>query len=371
MQLSCLPLTFGTKNYPMEKLNLLVAALLFSILSCQPPESAESGLEHSASGTPLPVPIIVSTAPAVFKPVERHIRGNGRIEAAYNEVLLAEISGRVLSCTAKNGRRVKAGETLAQIDTPAFALRRARLAIQYSNAYQVYESQLLGYTQLLQGMSGAEADAIRQRLRASSGLLALEVEQQELEKDLAAAQVAAQVDGVLADVRVSAGMHVRPGQELLRIYSAEEFWLEMPVLESDLAWVRRGLPADVYPLAREGASYKAILKDVNPLVGENGMVRIRLALLEPAGLMPGMYAGATLRIPGPRRVVVPKEALALRNGRAVVFTLVRGRSWWNYVRTGYDNGAEIEILEGVRPGDVLITSHNLQLSHNAPVQAKQ
>ncbi|MFM8362884.1 MAG: efflux RND transporter periplasmic adaptor subunit [Haliscomenobacter sp.] len=355
----------------MEKLNLLVAALLFSILSCQPLESAESGLEHSASGTPLPVPIIVSTAPAVLKPVERHIRGNGRIEAAYNEVLLAEISGRVLSCAAKNGLKVKAGETLAQIDTAALALRRARLAIQHSNAYQAYESQALGYAQLLQGMSGAEADAIRQRLRAGSGLLALEVEQQELEKDLAAARVAAPVDGLLADVRVSAGMHVRPGQELLRVYGTEEFWLEMPVLESDLAWVRHGLPADVYPLAREGASYRAILKDVNPLVGENGMVRIRLALLEPAGLMPGMYAGATLRLPGPRRVVVPKEALALRNGRAVVFTLVRGRSQWNYVRTGHDNGAEIEILGGIRPGDVLITSHNLQLSHNAPVRAKQ
>lgn len=354
----------------MERLNLFFVPFFVGIVSCQPSEPAGSA-GASAPITPLPAPIAVATAPALLKPVERYIRGNGRIEAAYNEVLLAGASGEVLSCSAKNGLRVRAGETLVQLDTTLLALRRTRLAIQYSNAAQLYESQLLGYTQLLQDMPKAEAEAIRQRLRASSGLLALEVEQQELERELATARVSAPIDGVLADVRVSTGMQVRQGQELLRIYSAKELWFEMPILESDLAWVRHGLPATIYPLAKAGAACDAVLKDINPLVGENGMVRIRLGIREPAGLMPGMYAGATVRVPGPRRVIVPKDALALRNGRAVVFTLVKGRSRWNYVRTGYDNGAEIEILEGIRPGDLLITSHNLQLSHNAPVQAQQ
>ena len=355
----------------MERLNLFIVSLFIGIASCQPPGTVGSGREYPAAGTPLPGPIVVATAPAVLKPVERHIRGNGRVEAAYNEVLSAGVSGGILFCAAKNGLRVVAGETLVQLDTSALALRRARLAIQYSTAEQLYESQLLGYLSLLQGMAPAEADAIRQRLRAGSGLLGLDVERRELERDLAIARVVAPIDGVLADVRVSTGMQVRQGQELLRIYSAEEMWLEMPILESDLAWIRRGLPADVYPLAKAGASFGAVLREINPLVGEDGMVRIRLALPKAAGLMPGMYAHATVRVPGPLRVVVPKDALALRNGRAVVFTLVKGRSRWNYVRTGYDNGTEIEILEGIRAGELLITSHHLQLSHNAPVQAQR
>ena len=38
-----------------------------------------------------------------------------------------------------------------------------------------------------------------------------------------------------------------------------------------------------------------------------------------------------------KQLVVPKTAVVLRSGKQVVFTLVDGHAYWNYVRTGLEN----------------------------------
>jgi hypothetical protein len=52
----------------------------------------------------------------------------------------------------------------------------------------------------------------------------------------------------------------------------------------------------------------------------------------------------------------------------VVFTIEKNESKWNYVEVGKDNGEEVEILDGIEAGSTVITTNNLQLAHQAPVQ---
>ena len=81
-----------------------------------------------------------------------------------------------------------------------------------------------------------------------------------------------------------------------------------------------------------------------------------------------MNARAIIRAPQSNSLVVPKDAVVYRSGRAVVFTIENNESKWNYVEVGKDNGQEIEILDGIKPGSTVITTNNLQLAHQAPVQ---
>jgi len=75
-----------------------------------------------------------------------------------------------------------------------------------------------------------------------------------------------------------------------------------------------------------------------------------------------------IRAPQNNSIVVPKQALVYRSGRPVVFTLTGNESKWNYVEVGKDNGQEVEILKGIEPNETVITTNNLQLAHQAPVQ---
>ena len=68
-----------------------------------------------------------------------------------------------------------------------------------------------------------------------------------------------------------------------------------------------------------------------------------------------------------KQLVVPKTAVVLRSGKKVVFTLSSGKAVWNYVQTGLENATHCTILEGLKEGDTVIVSGNINLAHEAPV----
>lgn len=81
-----------------------------------------------------------------------------------------------------------------------------------------------------------------------------------------------------------------------------------------------------------------------------------------------MNASATILVPNEKSVIVPKSAVVIRNGKAVIFTYEAGLAKWNYVVVGRDNGKEVEILDGLVEGMKVIINNNLQLAHDSPVK---
>lgn len=84
-----------------------------------------------------------------------------------------------------------------------------------------------------------------------------------------------------------------------------------------------------------------------------------------------LFEGMNIRVSVQRmlanQIVIPKEAVVLRSGKPVVFTLVNNKAYWNYVQTGLENSSTYTITEGLKEGDVIITSGNINLAHETPV----
>lgn len=342
--------------------------VLIFLSNCTSPSTQNQEETASANTSPGATVTKVSVELSSFTNLAYQVRANGRIYPQYSELLLAERSGLLLSCHARNNQAVKKDEIIAVIDVAALDLKREKLLVQQFNAQKEYESQLLGYEGLLKGKSQQEGEEVRKKLRAASGLAGIELEIKELDYEKQQALIRAPVSGVLSDVKVQAGMRIKTGQELFRIYSAQDLYAELKVLESDLGLLRTGQSANVNPLAMPDKNYAANLSEINPSVDANGMVLVRLKIARPAGLLPGMNVEASINVPQKRAVVVPKLAVVQRGGRPVVFTYENGLAKWNYVTTGLDNGKQIEIVEGVKAGMEVLTSNNLQISHDAPVK---
>ncbi len=358
------------QNSKNRQLKFLTAVYLMSTLllfNCTSnlSKKQEQNTENAAVGI---TTTTVATAFSTFSTLAYTVHSSGRIQPHFTELLLSERSGLLLTCRAHNNQAVKKDEIIATLESTALELRREKLLIQQYNAQKEYESQLLGYESLLKGKSPQEAEEVRKKLRASAGLSGIEVELKELDYEKQQSTIRAPVSGVLSDVKVQAGMHIKTGQELFRIHSAQDLYAEVKVLESDLPLLRIGQSAEVQPLAMPAKTYAATLSEINPGVDANGMIQVRLKIRSPAGLLPGMNVEASVNVPQKKAVVVPKAAVVLRGGRPVVFTYENGLAKWNYVTTGLDNGREIEIVEGIKAGMEVITSNNLQISHDAKVE---
>ena len=186
----------------------------------------------------------------------------------------------------------------------------------------------------------------------------------ELEKST----IKAPISGRIADLKVRTGSLVNSGDELFEIINIGQLELKVKVLESDINLISIGQKAEIYPVGGSFPDLTGIVRSINPKVDENGLVQVSILVTASKGLLPGMNARAIIRAPQNNSLVVPKEALVYRSNRPVVFTIENNESKWNYVEVGKDNGREVEILSGIEAGMAVITSNNLQLAHQAPVQ---
>lgn len=302
----------------------------------------------------------VLTAPAEYRAFEFRINSSGIIESKNELKITFQAGGYLEQLLIHNGQRVKKGQLLAQLENEKekLNLQKAKLAIE--KAQVAYESDSLS-------RSNNFSPRVKRTLELNSGLVTSKVSLQEAELNLANTKVVSPISGIISEVNEKQGNLVSGGATLALIYDPDKLVLEGKVLETDFRHLKTGLKADIYPLSFPEKAFEATLTEINPRVDENGMITLKLTLDETNGLLPGMSANAVIKVPQSENVIVPREALVMKSGRPVVFTLSNGLAKWNYVELGLDNGVDLEITKGVEAGSTVIISNNLQLAHDAKV----
>jgi membrane fusion protein (multidrug efflux system) len=350
---------------------LFLAVQLIIVNSCK----ENHGAELDTKGNFVPEGKETSTTVKIkkvnYQTFHYLISTTGKIKSQKEYQFTAALSGTLIKCVVAPGLGVSAGSMVAQFDPVPSQNKIEKGNIARYNAEKEYESLLLGYENLLKGKTKEEEAAIKKKLYISSGLAQAGQDIQEAEYELTKTAVKAPFNGILANIKVQKGQIVTAGQELFSIYDPANLLLEVMIMESDIAFIQSKLQAEITPINNPGTTYNAHPVEINPYVDENGMVQVKFKILNPrpgkALLFPGMNCTITIRVPVNNALVVPKEAVVMRGDKPVVFTLEKGKAKWNYVTTGRDNGKELEIKEGIKQGDKVIVSNNMQLVHDAAV----
>jgi len=178
-------------------------------------------------------------------------------------------------------------------------------------------------------------------------------------------------DGVVGIRSVSPGDYVKEGDTLVNVEDIATLKADFRLPEAYLDRVRRGqvlaLASDVLPDERFAAEVDAI----DPLVDAQGRsIVLRAKLANPEGrLRPGMFVRVRVMLAErPGVLVVPEEALVpAPGGAAYVYRVVDERAQRVDVKTGARRDAQVEILEGLTPGDVVVTAGQLKLRDGARV----
>ena len=310
----------------------------------------------------------VNTAMAERKSFDYLIDATGKLEAGAEVMTVIEQAGYLLEVNVQEGQYVEKGDVIAVLDPAEPELRLEKAKISLRNANALYESDKFGFPELFASDSVEQQGIVEEQLKAKNGVFMSEVELKEAQLAFERTVVKAPISGKIADLKHRAGALVGANTELCEILSTNEFILKVKVLESDINLISINQKAEVYPISNTQTALTGKVTGINPKVDESGLVQVSITLAANKALLPGMNARAIIRAPQNNSLVVPKDALVYRSGRAVVFTIENKESKWNYVEVGKDNGQEVEILDGIEENSTVITSNNLQLAHQAPVQ---
>jgi RND family efflux transporter MFP subunit len=312
----------------------------------------------------------LSTATVEIRELRRDIRLPARIVP--DETKLFRVTTKFEGYVEKlfvnvTGQAVKKGEPLLSIFSPDLVASQQELLSAIASSAQLAKSP---YASVAQGGKDL-VDAARRRLKLWD---ISDAQIQKIEKTGVverALSLYAPAGGFVTEKLVLAGQKIMPGDSLLVIADLSMVWAEADVYESDLPYIKVGMPATVLFSYWPGKSFEGKVGFVNPFLDpETRTVKARLTVSNRAlSLKPEMYGEAILGFEIGERVAVPESAVMRTGTRDFVFVDSGGSLSPVEVKIGSRSGDYFEVVSGVKPGDRVVTSANFLLDSESSLKA--
>ena len=296
---------------------------------------------------------------------------------AYKDVAVtALVSGRITQVRAELGQRVMLNEALATVYSPELA--DAQTAFIAARAAHLAHDQRQARTQRLYAIGAAsrqeleslEAERTRmdqevETARARLVLLGIPEERtQRLASPLdvvTTLEVRAPIAGVITKRNANPGLNVDLSTPLFTVTDLSSVWVIADLYERNFATVGVGSPATITTTSYPGLELKGRVDYIDPQVEEQTRTAKLRVEIPNAGnrLRLGMFVDVSIAERSPRPVVlIPKAALQTVGTQSVVYVAANGepgRFLQREVLAGDSIGNLVAVLEGVQPGDLVVT----------------
>lgn len=309
-----------------------------------------------------PPPLVRVAAAGAHDFVDRY-EAVGSAVANEQVVLSAPVTERLVRIGFADGDFVRAGQVVAVLAQGQEAAALSGAAAQAREA----EQQLARIAALKE-----KGFATRSRLDNQVALVeAARGQAAEAQASIGDRIVRAPFSGYASLRRISAGAVVTAGTEIATISDISRIKLDFTVPETMLDTVSVGQPIDVvaaaFPQVRFGGTVSAIDPVIDPATRS---ATLRAVLPNSDGrLKPGMLLSVTLKSRPRRALAVPELAVLMEGERQYVFEVGKdGKAKRRPVKTGGRDGNLVEITEGLRPGQKIVTEGVVKVSDGAPVR---
>lgn len=303
--------------------------------------------------------------------LERTIRTVGRVEI--DERQLARVNIKIEGWIDQlhvnyTGERVKKDQVLFTVYSPDL------VATQREYLLALKSGRRLGGSEFPEVAEGAKSllEVSRQRLQLWD---VPEHQIQDLERTgtvLKALHIHSPITGTVVNKVALAGLHVNPGDELYTIADLSRLWILADIYEYELLLIKIGQQATVSLSYDPGTILTGRVGFVYPTIDpqtRTGKVRFEV---ENRGeqLKPGMYANVELHIPLGIRLAIPRDAILESGERQVLFIHHGGGTLeWRTARLGLQAGDWVEVVEGVKEGEHVVTSANFLIDSESRLKA--
>ena len=321
------------------------------------------GKPGGAGGPPGGFPTAVEVIKVAASDFSDEASAVGSLKSNESVVLRPETAGRISQIGFKDGSIVSKGVVLVTLDA----------AVQEAELQQAKANLGLAQSNFKRNQELVAKNFLSQQAleTSSANLRVQEATAQLSEAKVNKTRVKAPFAGMVGLRNVSVGDYVKEGQDLINIEDVATLRVDFKLPEAYLGRVIKGQAVEVSSDALPGQAFNAVLDAVDPLVDQNGRsISARARLDNAAGkLRPGMFVRVRL-IFGERKdvVMVPEQAI-VPGGQPAVFKVEEGKAKMTKVTLGVRRAAQVEIVEGLAVGDVVVTAGQLKLREGAPVRA--
>ncbi len=346
-------------KYDWTKLGLL---LLLGFVLLMPACKKESGQDEEAAPN-----VEVEIATVAQSPVRQIVLATGTLNALPNRdvQVSALVAGRVINLSVVEGDKVSKGQELAQLDSSTYLdqLKQAEATLENAKQTEVRLSKLFE-----RGIAAGKEkeDAHKEYLIAQSEYDTAKIQ-------VARTRVTSPISGVVVKRFLNVGEQVdgTASQPIFEVGNFDPIELTATIQASLIQYVHEGEDAELKVDAFGNTVFPAKVIALLPKIDANTntvTARIQTPNADHR-LRGGMFATASIIADvHPNALNIPASALVVANNEPKVFVVQADNTVQERpVKTGWRDGDRIEILEGAKQGERVVTTGSYGLGDKMKV----
>ena len=344
------------------------------ILLATPVIGLWSGCDRASSSVPLTAPAVsVQLVTPQKGEISRSITLPTYRLLPYQEATLyAKVPGYLKTITVDKGDQVKEGQLLAEIEVPELLADRVKYQAEVEVAATDYQRVTNAQKTAPDLVTPQSVDAARgKHLVAKANL-------ERLETLLRYATISAPFSGTVTRRLVDPGAFIpaatassaAQNAAVLTLMDFSRVRVQVAVPEPEVPLIKNGLPVQVTVTELPGRAFPGKVTRYSHALDEATKTMLtEIEIPNPEGdLLPGMYAGVKIAVQRKgEALLLPAESLVLEKNKAFVFLVADSKARKVPVRTGFNDGISVEILEGLNPANRVVLLGKQALTDGQPV----
>jgi len=336
---------------------LLILALVLPFSGCSPKKD-----KPGAAGAAINMTMVVEGM--IVKPsmLNQIIYVSGTLKPFEETTLMPEVPGRVISVNLPEGQSVKVKTLLVKLfdgDLQA-QLRKSETQLKIAESTRVRQAELLK----INGISQSDYDQTELQVISIKNDIEL------LKVSIQKTEVLAPYDGEIGLRNVSVGAQVTTSTALATIREVDKLKLDFSVPEKYSNIIKKGGKLR-FLVQGDEVKYNAIVMATEQSIEANTRNLKARAVVQKnsASLIPGAFANVELSLgERPKALMVPTQAIIPTERDKKLIVVKGGKATFVAVKTGVRESANIEVSEGLAPGDTVVTTGILFLKPGALVK---
>jgi len=377
----------NNSQFALVGFSIVLSSSLFLAACGSSSTTAEAAPETTAPEATI---VDVSVVKASVGVMESSLEISGTLAPRSRVAVKPKLSGTIERMLVDIGDPVAMGQTIATIDrreidaqvdasVAAVAVAKASLdtaeaglasaVLEHDRAKNLFEKGALP-RQRLDAAETAHRSSVAQRDLATANLAQANAALRRAREVQSNSTVTSPVNGFVVERNYDAGS--TPGDKpIVVVADLREMKLEAGVGEMEAGRLRVGMKATVAVQAKPGQTFTGQLAAIAPEVDErNRHFKIDLRVPNDGRtLLSGMYATARIvEATVPNAILIPKEAVATRNGKRIVQKVQGDSVSIVEVVEGLSDGARVQIVKGLAAGDTVLADGRRQLATGSKVR---
>ena len=337
------------------------------------------GCKPDSAGTkPKPqAPLTVQTVRPFQGPITRSITlPTFRILPLQEATIYAKISGYLKTLTVDKGDDVKEGQLLAEIEVPELLADQAQFQAESDVAHTNYQRMAEARQKAPDLVVPQTVDDLRGQWEVAEAKL------QRTRTLLQYARLAAPFSGTITARFVDPGAFIPAATAgstpqsaaLVTLMDFSRVRVQAYVPETEVPFIKTGLPVKVTLEELPGRNFPgAVTRFAHALDPATKTMLTEIEIPNPDGaLRPGSYASVQMEVERkPDARLLPVAALMVEKAGSSVFLVADGKAKKTPVKTGFNDGTNVEIIEGVNPDQPVILLGKMTLNDGQPITVSE